>query len=60
MLVEGNLELTEAERIEIGRRTSEVNSIIKSASRLFSSVEILQEQVTEKSVALKSYWLFNC
>lgn len=57
--MEENIEFTEAESIEIGRRTSEVNSIINSASKYFAHAIDLNEQILEKEKLSKSFWLWG-
>ena len=54
-----HLEFTEVERIEIARRNSEVNSIIKASSRLFSASADLKEQILETRNSQNSYWLWG-
>lgn len=59
MTESNNVHLTEAERIEIGRRVSEMNSIIKLASRVFDQDETTKEQMLETRRATESYWLWG-
>jgi hypothetical protein len=56
VLVNEHIEFTEAERIEIGRRESEMNSIIHSSSRLFNNASLLHEGIKENEDNLRSYW----
>jgi hypothetical protein len=53
------IEFTEAERIEISRRLSEVFSILKQAERLFIESIQLQELFAEANAFTKSYWLWG-